>query len=79
MDNQTLLSDARPNHRRGRPIMEESEKKRAGTFRLSPEAHDLITALVADMGLSQASVIETAVRDLAKARGLKAKPEAAQQ
>jgi hypothetical protein len=54
--------------------MKEEEKKRAGTFRLSPEAHDLITALVTDMGLSQAAVLETAVRDLAKARGVKAQP-----
>jgi len=65
-------TDTRPAHRRGRPALESSEKKRAATFRLSPEAHGLIGALGTDMGLSQASVVETAVRDMAKARGVKA-------
>jgi hypothetical protein len=72
MENQTTLeADARPLNRRGRPVMEENEKKRPMTARLSPEAHNLIGALVRDMGLSQAAVIETAVRDLAKARKLR--------
>jgi hypothetical protein len=56
--------------------MEDSEKKRAATFRLSPKALDLIAALVDDMGLSQAAVIETSVRDLAKKRGVKGETEA---
>jgi hypothetical protein len=51
--------------------MEDKDKKRPMTARLSPEAHTLIGALVRDMGLSQAAVIETAVRDLAKARKLR--------
>ncbi len=75
MSNQPTL-DARPAHRRGRPVMEDSEKKRAATFRLSPKALDLIAALVDDMGLSQAAVIETSVRDLAKKRGVKGETEA---
>jgi hypothetical protein len=72
MENQTTLeADTRPLNRRGRPIMEDKDKKRPMTARLSPEAHTLIGALVRDMGLSQAAVIETAVRDLAKARKLR--------
>ncbi len=72
MKNQaTLDADTRPVNRRGRPAMEDQEKKRPMTARLSPEAHTLIGALVSDMGLSQAAVIETAVRDLAKARKLR--------
>lgn len=67
-------AEERPAHRRGRPVMEEAEKKRAATFRLSPEAHELIGAVARNMGLSQAAVIETAVRDLAKARGLRQPP-----
>jgi hypothetical protein len=51
--------------------MQDSEKKRAATYRLSPEAHRLIGVLVSDMGLSQASVVETAIRELATARGLR--------
>jgi hypothetical protein len=70
MDNQPKI-DTRPAHRRGRPTVDDNEKKRAATFRLSPEAHRLIGALGIDMGLSQASVVETAVRDLAKTRGVK--------
>jgi len=70
MENQTA-TDERPAHRRGRPPLENDEKKRAATFRLSPEAHRLIVALGAAMGLSQASIVETAVRDLAKVRGIK--------
>ena len=69
--NKQPQTDERPAHRRGRPTVEEDEKKRAATFRLSPEAHKLIGALGKEMGLSQASVVETAVRDLAKARGVK--------
>ncbi len=72
MDKQSATTDTRPAHRRGRPTLEESEKKRAATYRLSPEAHRLIGELGAVMGLSQASIIETAVRDLAKVRGVKA-------
>ncbi len=71
MDNSPAI-DTRPAHRRGRPTLENDEKKRAATFRLSPEAHKLIGALGAEMGLSQASIVETAVRDLAKVRGVKA-------
>ncbi len=65
--------EPRPLHRRGRPSVQDSEKKRAATYRLSPEAHRLIGALVSDMGLSQAAIVETAVRDLATARGLRQK------
>ncbi len=71
MNNQATEVENRPNYRKGRPTLEESEKKRPATYRLSPEAHDLIASLVKDMGLSQAAVVETAVRDLAKARGLR--------
>jgi hypothetical protein len=51
--------------------MSENEKKRAATYRLSPEARELIGVIADDMGLSQASVVETAVRELATARGLR--------
>lgn len=45
--------------------------KAATSFRLSIEAHALIAALADDTGLSQASVVEMALRDLAKRRGVK--------
>ncbi len=51
--------------------MGESVKKRAATYRLSPEALELIGALVAELGLSQAGIVEMAIRDLATARGLR--------
>ena len=69
MENTSKTS--RPAHRRGRPVMSETEKKRAATYRLSPEARELIGVIADDMGLSQASVVETAVRELASARGLR--------
>ncbi len=69
----SLATEPRPLHRRGRPLMQDSDKKRAATYRLSPEAHRLIGVLVDDMGLSQASVVETAIRELATARGLRQK------
>jgi hypothetical protein len=64
-------TDTRPFHRRGRKVLDATERKRAATFRLSPEAFTLIGALVDEMGLSQASIVETAIRDLATARGVR--------
>jgi hypothetical protein len=41
------------------------------SFRLSDEGKKILIALAADTGVSQTSVVEMALRDLAKARGLK--------
>lgn len=71
MTEATQAIQERPANRRGRPVKAEADRKRAATYRLSPEAHELIAAVAQDMGLSQAAVIETAVRDLATARGLR--------
>ena len=43
------------------------------SFRLSDAAMELLAALAADTGQSQTGVIELALRDLAKARGVKIK------
>ena len=58
--------------RRGRPP-KNGPLKRATSFRLSVEARQLIDALAIDTGLSQASVVEVALRDMAKRRDVKAK------
>jgi hypothetical protein len=55
--------------RRGRPPKNES--KTPTSFRLSATARSLLAALAHDSGLSHASVIEVALRDLAKRRGVK--------
>ena len=40
--------------------------RKAVSFRLSREAHDALRALATRLGLSQASVVEMAVRQLAE-------------
>ena len=40
--------------------------KKATSFRLSPEALRMLAALAKQLGLSQASVIEMAIRDLSR-------------
>jgi CxxC motif-containing protein (DUF1111 family) len=55
---------------RGRPP-KEGPLKTATSFRLSLPARQLIEALAEDSGLSQASVVELALRDMAKQRGVK--------
>ena len=42
--------------------------KKATSFRLSPEALRMLAALAKQLGLSQASVIEMAIRDLRRRR-----------
>lgn len=54
--------------RRGRPPVE--TPKTSTSFRLSDIGRTLISELAQDTGLSQASVIEMAVRDMAKTRGV---------
>ena len=44
--------------------------KQGTSFRLTPEARDLIAALAAQKGITQSAVVELAVRDLAKREGL---------
>ncbi len=61
--------------RRGRPPVE--TPKTSTSFRLSTTARQLLATLTEDSGLSQASVIEVALRDMAKARGLKVPREGA--
>lgn len=51
--------------------------KTSTSFRLSTTARQLLATLTEDSGLSQASVIEVALRDMAKARGLKVPREGA--
>lgn len=41
------------------------------SFRLSEEGKKLLEAIAADTGVSQTSVVEMALRDLAKQRGIK--------
>jgi hypothetical protein len=55
--------------RRGRPSNGVATKAPT-SFRLSAKAHAILSALAEDGGLSQASVIELALRDMAKGRGL---------
>lgn len=55
--------------RRGRP--RKSELKTPTSFRLSPTARGLLAALADNSGLSHASVLEMALRDMAKRRGVK--------
>jgi hypothetical protein len=56
--------------RRGRP--RKSDLKTPTSFRLSPTARGLLSALADNSGLSHASVLEVALRDMAKRRGVKA-------
>ncbi len=58
------------NPKRGRPP-KIGPLKQATSFRLSVAARGLIVALSEDSGLSQASVVEIALRDMAKKRGVK--------
>jgi hypothetical protein len=53
----------------GRP-KKQGPLKAATSFRLSIPARRLIVALAQDSGLSQASVLEIALRDMAKQRGV---------
>ncbi len=55
----------------GRP-KKDGPLKQAVSFRLSVEARRLMESLATDSGLSQASVVELALRDMAKRRGVKA-------
>ena len=48
-------------------------KNQAMSFRFTPEAKIFISALSKHLGISQASVIEIAVRDLARRNGLEIK------
>jgi hypothetical protein len=57
--------------RRGRPLSNKPLKTPT-SFRLSAEGHAILLALADDMGLSNASVIETVLRDAAKLRGITA-------
>jgi predicted DNA-binding protein len=52
--------------RRGRPLMRADEKKKSTSFYLSDETREDLRALAADTRLSQASVVETLVRDAAR-------------
>ena len=56
--------------RRGRP--RKSESRTPTSFRLSRTANGLLAALADDSGLSRVSVLEIALRDMAKRRGVKA-------
>lgn len=47
--------------------------KLPNSYRLSEEARNLIVRLAEHLGLSQANVIEMAVRQLARREGIKAK------
>jgi predicted DNA-binding protein len=46
-------------------------KKQAASIRLTPEAKRLLALLAKQMGISQAAVIELAVRLMAKEEGIK--------
>jgi hypothetical protein len=47
------------------------ERKKLGVyFWLTPQAKELIVAIAEHLGLTQAAVIEVAVRDLAEKRGI---------
>lgn len=68
--------ESAPNKRpRGRP-KKIGPLKGAVSFRLSEQARLLLPALAAESGLSQASVVEVALRDMAKRRGVKLEGEA---
>ncbi len=71
------MEEIQEKKRRGRPPSQKPHKTPT-SFRLSAGAQALLLVLADDMGLSQASVIETVLRDEAKRRGVKAKPEATQ-
>jgi predicted transcriptional regulator len=45
--------------------------KRSTSFALSDEALRLIKQMASDMGVSQTAVLEVALRELAKRRGMK--------
>ena len=62
------LRRMKTSNRRGRPPVE--TPKTSTSFRLSETGRTLIAELSQDTGLSQASVVEMAVRDMAKARGV---------
>lgn len=49
--------------------------KRAATYRLSDEAHELLDELQEQMGLKETAVVELAIRDLARSRGISPKSE----
>jgi len=49
--------------------------KQAASFRLSPEALRLLATLAAELGVSQASTLEMAIRDMAKRRDVSTKKE----
>lgn len=70
------MENTQEKRKRGRPPSTKPHKTPT-SFRLSAGAQALLLALADDMGLSQASVIETVLRDVAKTRGVKA--EAVQQ
>ncbi len=63
MENTTPSDGAK---RRGRPSMRDDEKKKSTSFYLSDETRDDLRVLAGDMRLSQASVIETLVRDASR-------------
>jgi predicted DNA-binding protein len=46
-----------------------TRKRDPVSFRLSPEAHEALRDLAAQLGISQASVVEMAVRQLAQKLG----------
>lgn len=48
--------------------------KNPTSFRLSPEAFNLITKLCEKLGLSKASVLEMAIRKLAEQEGIEGDP-----
>jgi hypothetical protein len=52
--------------RRGRPAMRDEEKKKSTSFYLSDDTREDLKTLAVDARLSQASVIETLVRDAAR-------------
>jgi hypothetical protein len=58
-----------PKRKRGRPP-KNGPLKSATSFRLSEAGRRLVVALSEESGLSQASVVELALRDLAKRRGV---------
>jgi len=66
------MEQTQEKRKRGRPLSQKPHKTPT-SFRLSEGAQSLLLALSDDMGLSQASVIETVLRDAAKARGVKAR------
>jgi hypothetical protein len=62
--------------KRGRP-KKTGPLKSATSFRLSAQARRILEALSVDTGISQASVVEQALRDMAKRRGVKVEGEGA--